>query len=203
MTDALHPDASNVLTLWFGSDTLDEPIAPALQKRWFVPDAGFDKEITERFGALIDEAAAGRLSAWEGTARGALALVLLLDQFTRNVHRESARAFEADPVARAVAGRAIASGFDRAVPFDARTFFYLPFEHAEDLALQDRSVALFDALASEATPDRAESAAMLRSYADKHRAVIARFGRFPHRNKVLGRANTEEETEFLKSGRGF
>lgn len=203
MTDALHPDASAVLTLWFGSDALDGPVDPALQKRWFVPDPAFDREIADRFGTLIDEAAAGRLGAWESTPRGALAVVILLDQFTRNVHRESPRAFEADPVARAVADRAIASGFDRAVPLDARSFFYLPFEHAEELALQDRSVALFGALASEAGPGREEWAASLRGYADKHRAVVARFGRFPHRNEVLGRESSAEEIEFLKSGRGF
>ncbi|MDO9019810.1 MAG: DUF924 family protein [Deltaproteobacteria bacterium] len=203
MTTELHPDASAVLTTWFGRVAIVEPIEPAVQRRWFVADAAFDEQLRERFGALIDEAAGGALRAWEESARGALALVLLLDQFTRNVHRESGRAFAADPVARGVAERALARGFDRAVPFSARAFFYLPFEHGETLALQDRSVALFDALAAEASPEHAQGARELCSYAEKHRAVIARFGRFPHRNKVLGRESTAEEVEFLKAGRGF
>ena len=203
MTTELHPDASAVLSTWFGSDAIVEPIEPAMQRRWFVADPAFDEEIRARFGALIDEASGEGLRAWEESARGALALVLLLDQFTRNVHRESARAFVADPVARGVAERAIARGFDRAVPFAARAFFYLPFEHGETLALQDRSVALFDALAASASPEQAKGARELCSYAEKHRAVIARFGRFPHRNVVLGRASTAEESAFLEGGRGF
>lgn len=203
MTTELHPDASAVLTTWFGSDAIVEPIDPAIQRRWFVPDPAFDEEIRARFGALIEEASGEGLRAWEESARGALALVLLLDQFTRNVHRESGRAFVADPVARGVAERAVARGFDRAVPFAARAFFYLPFEHGETLALQDRSVALFDALAAAASPEQAKGAQELCTYAEKHRAVIARFGRFPHRNKVLGRESTAEEEEFLKAGRGF
>lgn len=203
MTTELHPDASAVLTTWFGSDAIVEPIEPAFRRRWFVPDPAFDEEIRARFGGLIEEASGGGLRAWEESPRGALALVLLLDQFTRNVHRESARAFAADPVARGVAERALARGFDRAVPFAARAFFYLPFEHGETLAQQDRSVALFDALAAEASPEQAAGARELCDYAQKHRAVIARFGRFPHRNKVLGRESTAEEEEFLKGGRGF
>ena len=203
MSTEIDAEASAVLTTWFGSDTLDGPIAPELQRRWFAVDPAFDRELGERFGALVESAAAGRLLSWEDSARGALALVLLLDQFTRNVYRGSAQAFAADPIARSVAERAIARGFDRAVSFSPRGFFYLPFEHAEELALQDRSVALFQALAAEAPPSLTKSAEELLSYAEKHRAVIARFGRFPHRNEVLGRESSAEEREFLKAGRGF
>jgi len=203
MSTEIAPEASAVLTTWFGSDTLDGPIAPELRRRWFAVDPDFDRELAERFGALVESASAARLRSWEDGARGALALVLLLDQFTRNVYRGSARAFAADPIARGVAERAIARGFDRAVPFSPRGFFYLPFEHAEQLALQDRSVALFQALAAEAPASMKEGAGELLSYAEKHRAVIARFGRFPHRNEVLGRESSAEEVEFLKAGRGF
>ena len=203
MSTALPPDAASVLTTWFGHEALDAPVDAAHQQRWFTTDPAFDRELAERFGALIDAASASELSAWEESARGALALVLLLDQFTRNVHRDQARAFVADPVARGVAERAIARGFDRALPFFPRSFVYLPFEHGETLALQDRAVALFAALAADAPSALAESAAGLCRYAEKHRAVIARFGRFPHRNAVLGRVSTAEETEFLQGGRGF
>jgi uncharacterized protein (DUF924 family) len=203
MSTEIDPEASAVLSTWFGSDTLDGPIDPEIRKRWFAVDPAFDRELRERFGALVEAASAGRLQAWEESARGALALVLLLDQFTRNVYRDSARAFAADPIARGVAERAIARGFDRAVSFSARAFFYLPFEHAEELALQDRSVALFHTLAAEAPASMAKAAEEMSSYAEKHRAVIARFGRFPHRNEVLGRESSPEEREFLKAGRGF
>lgn len=203
MTADLPPDAANVLTTWFGHEALDAPVDAARQKRWFVSDPAFDRELAERFGPLIEAAADGRLAAWEASARGALALVLLLDQFTRNVFRDQARAFEADPVARGVADRAIARGFDRTLPFFPRSFVYLPFEHAEALALQDRAVDLFRQLAADAPPALAESAAGLVGYAERHRAVIARFGRFPHRNVVLGRASTAEESAFLEGGRGF
>jgi uncharacterized protein (DUF924 family) len=203
MTDALPPDAASVLTTWFGHEALDAPIDPALRKRWFAPDPAFDRELAERYGALIDEASANKLAAWEETPRGALALVLLLDQFTRNVFRDQARAFAADPIARGVADRAIARGFDRALPFSPRSFMYLPFEHGETLALQERSVALFHGLAQDAPPALAAFTAELSGYAEKHRAVVARFGRFPHRNAALGRESTPEEQEFLKGGRGF
>ena len=203
MTTALPTDAASALTTWFGHEAIDAPVDVAHRKRWFASDPAFDRELAGRFGALIDAASAGELTAWEESARGALALVLLLDQFTRNVHRDQARAFVADPVARSVAERAIARGFDRALPFFPRSFMYLPFEHGETLALQDRAVALFQGLATDAPAALAEAAAGLCHYAEQHRAVIARFGRFPHRNAVLGRESTPEETEFLKGGRGF
>lgn len=203
MSEALPPDAAKVLTVWFGHEALDAPVDADHQKRWFATDPAFDRELAERFGALIDDASANRLVAWEETARGALALVLLLDQFTRNVHRDQAKAFVADPIARGVADRAIARGFDRALPFYPRSFMYLPFEHGETLALQERAVALFHGLAHDAPPALAGAAAGLSGYAEKHRAVIARFGRFPHRNAVLGRESTAEEQDFLQGGRGF
>lgn len=203
MSHAIDPDAAAVLATWFGSATLDEPVPPALQRRWFASDPAFDRELAARFGELILAASANRLFAWEETPREALALVILLDQFTRNVYRDSARAFVADPIARGIVDRALARGHDRALPWMTRSFFYLPFEHAEELAVQDRAVALFHALAADAPPELAGNAADLSKYAESHRAVIARFGRFPHRNAVLGRESTPDEVEFLRSGRGF
>jgi uncharacterized protein (DUF924 family) len=161
-------------------------------KRWFVQEPAFDTEIRERFLATHKAAAAGRLSGWEDTAEGALALLLVLDQFPRNMFRGSARAFSTDPLALATTLRAIERGFDRAIPMPERNFFYLPFEHSENLADQERGVAL-----TEATGD-AEAV----KWAKVHLDVIRRFGRFPHRNAALGRVSTPEEIAFLEGG-GF
>jgi uncharacterized protein (DUF924 family) len=161
-------------------------------KKWFSKDEAFDAEISERFRAAYDAAAQGALSDWEATPEGALALVLVLDQFPRNMFRNDAQAFAADPVARGVADRALARGFDRGIPPAERPFLYLPFEHSESMADQDRCCALFRELGD------AES---LR-WAELHADIIRRFGRFPHRNAVLGRTTTPDERAFLDSG-GF
>jgi uncharacterized protein (DUF924 family) len=160
-------------------------------KRWFEKDAALDDDIRRRFLSLHETAAAGKLTEWEQSAEGALALLILLDQFPRNMFRGQTRAFATDPLARAVAGRAILNGFDGAFP-DMRTFFYLPFEHSEDLADQERSVAL----------QKAAGDADGRKWAEIHADVIRRFGRFPHRNAVLGRVSTPKEQAFLDRG-GF
>lgn len=155
-----------------------------------------DADIRERFGALHDEAAAGHLSAWEDDAAAALALVLVTDQFPRNIWRHSAHAFATDEMARNVADRAIARGFDQATEPDLRGFFYLPFEHHEDPASQARSMMLFEKLAADGGGDEGLKWARL------HQDLIARFGRFPHRNTVMGRISTPEETAYLAEG-GF
>jgi uncharacterized protein (DUF924 family) len=160
--------------------------------KWFKKDATFDAEIKARFLESCEAAATGQLSHWEATPEGALALLILLDQFPRNIFRGSARAFAADPLARAVADRAIGRGFDQRIPASERQFFYLPFEHSEDLADQERAVALV----------RAMGDADLLKWAELHADIIRRFDRFPHRNAVLGRITTPEEQAFLDGG-GF
>jgi uncharacterized protein (DUF924 family) len=160
--------------------------------KWFEKDTAFDADIGTRFLATYEAAAAGHLVAWEATPDGALALLIVLDQFPRNMFRGNARTFAADPLARAVADRAIARGFDQQFPPAERTFFYLPFEHSEDTADQDRCVGLF----------RAAGDADMLKWAELHADIIRRFGRFPHRNVVLGREMTEEEQAFLYGG-GF
>ncbi len=200
---SLPPEASSLLAFWFGTADVTGPIDAANMGRWFRTDAAFDAACKEGFGALADRAARGELTDWEASAPGALARVLLLDQLPRNLYRDDARTFATDPAAVVVAERALAKGFDREVSTLARMFFYLPFEHAEDIAHQDRSVALAERAAAEAPPALATLSASLVDYAVKHRAVVARFGRFPHRNAVLGRASTDDEREFLASGRGF
>jgi uncharacterized protein (DUF924 family) len=160
-------------------------------QKWFGKDAGFDREIEARFLAA-HEAPAGRLADWEATPEGALALLILLDQFPRNMFRGSARAFATDPLARAVADRAIAHGFEEIAAPAERMFFHLPFEHSENLADQERSLAL-SRRAGGGTADK---------YAEIHADIIRRFGRFPHRNAMLGRATRAEEQAFLDAG-GF
>ena len=165
-------------------------------KRWFAADAAFDAAIRDGFAALHERAAAGRLAAWEEDASGALALILVTDQFPRNLYRHSAHAFATDELARNVADRALGRGFDRATEPMLRKFFYLPFEHHEDIASQARAVALFEKLAAET----GETDNL--NWAKLHRDLIVRFGRFPHRNAVLGRLSTPEEAAYLTEG-GF
>lgn len=161
-------------------------------EKWFTADAGFDAEIAERFGALHKAAAAGRCDEWAETAPGALALIIVLDQFSRNIHRDSAEAFACDAKALGLAEEALERGFDQQVEKSLRGFFYMPFMHAEDRAAQARSVALFEALGGEEGL----------KYAEIHADIIARFGRFPHRNRALGRPMLAEEQEYLDQG-GF
>ena len=161
-------------------------------EKWFKKDGAFDDDIRAHFLETYDAAAAGMLSGWELTAEGALALTIVLDQFPRNMFRGDARTYAADPQARTVAERALERGFDQMVPHSDRQFFYLPFEHSEAMADQERCCALF----------AANGDADLLKWAQLHADIIRRFGRFPHRNGLLGRATTAEEQAFLDGG-GF
>lgn len=160
--------------------------------KWFAKDEAFDAEIRSRFLTTHEAAAAGRLDDWEATADGAYALLILLDQFPRNLFRGSRQAFATDVIALGVAERAIAKGFDRAFEPPERRFLYMPFMHAEDLKHQERCVALC------AASDDTEGV----KHAAAHRDIIRNFGRFPHRNPVLGRPTTPDEQAFLDEG-GF
>jgi len=161
-------------------------------QKWFAKDDAFDRTIRARFLSVHEAAARGALAAWEDAPLSALALVILCDQFPRNIFRGSARAFATDPLALAVADRAIARGFDQSTEEALRLFFYMPFMHSEVLAEQERCVQLFAAFGD----------AELSKYADEHREVIAKFGRFPHRNRILARATSPAEQAFLDGG-GF
>jgi uncharacterized protein (DUF924 family) len=161
-------------------------------ERWFEPDARLDAEIAQRFSPLWQAAARGSLAHWEATPDGALALVIVLDQFPRNMFRERPNAYETDALARAVADRAIARAFDLWVSPALRQFFYLPFMHSEALADQERCIGLAQTLGDDE----------FAKYAHGHADIIRRFGRFPHRNAVLGRETTPEERAFLDAG-GF
>ena len=160
--------------------------------KWFSGGSDFDREIADRFAGLWRDAASGACDPWAETADGALALVLVLDQFSRNLHRGSAEAFSQDGKALAIAQTALGSGFDRAYPFPARSFFYIPFMHSEDMSDQERCVDLF----------RRAGQRDQYVFALEHMDIVRRFSRFPHRNAVLGRETTPEEAAFLKDG-GF
>jgi uncharacterized protein (DUF924 family) len=178
----MDPRARAILDFWFSESVI-------AGEQWFKSDPAFDRAIQDQFGMDVEKAADGHYDHWLNAAETALALLILLDQFPRNLFRGSARAFASDKKAQAVAAAAIARGFDQQVPPQRRMFFYMPFEHAEDLALQQRSVALIAPLA-----DVIPGAGY---YAERHLALIRDFGRFPHRNKVLGRDSTEAELEYL------
>lgn len=165
-------------------------------KSWFSHDRALDAEILARFQPLHLAASRGELMDWAGTASGALALLIVVDQFPRNMWRGSAHAFATDALARAVAGAAIAKGFDLEVDPQLRPFFYLPFEHSERIEDQDRAVGLCQALRDAAGDEDTLKWALL------HRDIVARFGRFPHRNRAFGRETTPEEQAFLDGG-GF
>lgn len=169
----------DVLEFWF---------SPRVRPKWFIRSDDLDREISETFGELHARAASGALDGWAATPRGALALVILLDQMPRNMFRGTSEAFATDPQARAVTRAALASEFDHDLSQEERLFLYLPLEHSEDLADQERCVELMRQL--DDTPTWLD-------YAIQHRDIIARFGRFPHRNGVLGRDSTPEECEFL------
>lgn len=160
--------------------------------KWFTKDEHFDAEIRQRFMLLWEKAAGGELDHWQNSVQGTLALLLVLDQFPRNMFRNNARAFSTDAKARLVAKSTIERGFDQHIAPDLRAFVYLPFEHSEDLQDQKYSMMLFQALGDEN---------YLR-YAQIHQDIIEQFGRFPHRNKVLGRKSTPAEQAFLDNG-GF
>lgn len=184
--DSLTQD---VLDFWFGAP--GTPEHGATRDVWFRKDPAFDAVIAARFGEAVGIALAGGYGGWCATASGALARVLLLDQFTRNMFRDTPRAFAGDARALATAQDAVVRNLDRELDPYGRWFLYMPFEHAEDVAMQHRSLELFGALSTE-MGDPA-----LLEWARKHAEVIFRFGRYPHRNAILGRASTPEETAFL------
>jgi uncharacterized protein (DUF924 family) len=188
--------ADEILRFWFGAGDA------AARKRWFTPDPAFDEEIRRGFAADAERAARGELDAWASDPRSALALVILLDQFPRNVHRGTELAFAQDERALRVTRAAIAAGHDRALSPVERAMFYMPLMHSEDREVQRQSLAVFRALADDAVragtpPEVLDYVRMAQEFAGKHAVIIERFGRYPHRNAVLGRTSTGDEVEFL------
>jgi len=193
-------EASEVLEYWFGTDTGsdDAQVAQQQSARWWGKERGTDDTIRARFSKQRQAAVAGELDHWLVSAQGRLALILLVDQFSRNLFRNDAAAFAEDARALHWCVAGIALGADHALRPIQRVFFYLPLEHSESLADQQRSVALYEGLVAEVPESQRQPFASYADFARRHRDIIVRFGRFPHRNAVLNRSSTPEELAFLQ-----
>lgn len=201
----MDPRVDDVLVTWFGIDPIPSPDIVA---RWYRKDPGFDAELRARFFELYEEARRGELAAWRTHAHSAMALLVTLDQFPRNFFRDSPEAFATDAIALGLARDLLSSGRARELTYHQRAVAMLPFQHAEDRAAQAEGVAGYEALLAEATAASSPSAVIstltqMVDYSRRHQVIVDRFGRFPHRNKVLGRDSTPEETEFLKQPGSF
>jgi len=194
---SLPPDAQAILDFWFGAPGTDD--FGRQRKFWFIKREETDAQLRSAFGEQVECALDGGLTAWDATPRGTLARILLLDQFARNIHRGTPRAFAGDAAALKAAKHLVESGEDSRLIPGERIFVYLPFEHAEDIGEQRMALRLFRALDTE----QAGFESTL-DYAERHHAVIERFGRFPHRNAILGRTSTPDELDYLATpGSGF
>ena len=203
MTDALDAPRRAVLDFWLGDGVVSGWPGADLGKRWFGSDAALDRDIERRFGLLVRQAIDGGLVEWEAAPLPRLALVILLDQFTRNVFRGSAQAFAGDARSVQLVLASLHDGSDAQLPWVGRVFLYMPLMHTEDVEMQQRCVQRFEALQREAPAELHEKIGSNLRFAKSHREIIERFGRFPHRNAVLGRASSAEELAFLQHGPRF
>jgi uncharacterized protein (DUF924 family) len=194
-----HSESTEVLHFWFGEDC-NNPDWTEDNRRWYSGGGDFDCIIRERFARRVEQALAGDLVNWERSPGASMALIILLDQFTRNIFRGSPRAFEGDERARSMLKAALIRGFDHSLSYKERCFIYMPLEHSESLADQQRCVELFEALLSEAPAAYHANIGSSLNFAIKHRDIIREFGRFPHRNETLGRMATPEEIRYLADG---
>ena len=211
MTASLNPQS--VLDFWLGDGLTHGWPTQDLGKRWFGGGAALDEEIKTRFGAQVMQALEGELNDWADVSStpaqparpplGRLALIILLDQFTRNVFRGSGQAFAGDTLAQQLVLQTLADGADLQLPWVGRVFMYMPLMHAENLALQNECVTRFGQLVADAPPALKEQLQGNLDFARQHRAIIEQFGRFPYRNAALGRASTPEEQVFLTTGQRF
>jgi uncharacterized protein (DUF924 family) len=195
----LTETAESIREFWFGSDADDAAVAAQKSKLWWAKSDAADIEIRTRFQTSTLAAANSALDAWSATPSGILALILLTDQFPRNMYRGRPESFSFDPIALHWSLHALESGFAALLRPIERVFLYLPLEHAESLTLQDRAVHLYENLLDDAPTEQQSTFSGFINFAMRHRDVIARFGRFPHRNAILGRSSTEEEIAFLKT----
>ena len=193
--DQLRIDA--IIAFWFREQELSAPQIDQRLDIWFGSDAAFDHEVKEEFAGDVQAASEGKLDHWANEPRGRLALILLLDQFRRNIYRNRPEAFEKDKVALKLCVEGAMEKKDRGLTPIQRAFFYMPLQHAESRKVQAKSVELFSKLANAVTPTYQETFLTMAQFAELHRDIIEQFGRFPHRNKQLGRENTPEEEEFL------
>ena len=188
----------DVLDFWFGEINELGCSSPEHRKRWWTKSDAFDRAIKSHFLHEYEAVVAGERETWRNTARGTLAYIIVLDQFSRNMFRGTPEMFAADELAREACREGLDAGFDSELPFDERVFFYLPLEHSEEIADHHRCIELFDGLVDRCPEPLGGDAKNYLDYAQGHKAIVERFGRYPHRNETVGRASTPEETEFLK-----
>jgi len=188
----------HILDFWFGPVGTTPSIVARQRKLWFGKSAANDQAVTDQFANTLVTATAGQLDHWANTPRGRLALLVVFDQFPHHIHRDQPQAFATDPQALALSLEALKAGEDAQLAPIERVFLYLPLEHAESNGMQDRSVSLYEKLAHESTTDERALFEDFLNHARRHRDVVARFGRFPHRNAILGRPSSDDELEFLK-----
>ena len=190
-----------ILDFWFSAAELDAPQIDSRMERWFSTDPAGDQRIREEFSGLLEEALQGRLDHWAATTEGRLALILLLDQFCRNIHRGTARAFAGDKRALKLCVEGSMNNEYRSLSPIQRVFFFMPLQHAESPGVQDKSVRIYNALAEGVSGTLRETFLTFAQFAELHRDIVEQFGRFPHRNRHLGRSNTPEEEAYLAAGR--
>lgn len=188
-----------ILDFWFSATELDAPQIDSRMERWFGTDPALDRRIREEFSGLVDEALRGKLDHWAATSEGRLALILLLDQFCRNINRGSAAAFAGDKRALKLCIEGTMNNAYRDLSAIQRVFFFMPLQHAESAGVQDKSVRIYNALAEGVSDTLRETFLTFAEFAELHRDIVARFGRFPHRNRHLGRSNTAEEDAYLSA----
>ncbi len=193
----------NILTFWFREHALSAPQIDRRMDVWFGEDETFDREIIEQFSDDVEKASNGELDHWATQPRGRLALILLLDQFRRNIYRGTADAFSKDRLALKLCVEGAMEKKDEGLTAIQRVFFYMPLQHAESRKVQSKSVALFNRLAEAVSPTYRETFLTIAQFAELHHDIIDQFGRFPHRNSLLGRENTEAENEYLSDAPDF
>ncbi len=190
-------DIQRVLDFWFSDSELDSPQLDSRMDRWFGASDALDDRIRREFGTLLENATTGQLDDWTETPKGRLALIILLDQFCRNVYRGTAQAFTHDKKALKIAIEGTMAGDHKQLNAVERMFFFMPLQHAESLKIQEKSVSIFNALAETVPGTLHETFLTAAQFAELHRDIVAEFGRFPHRNAVLGRKNSSAETAYL------
>ena len=197
MTDEDQSRIDEILSFWFKEQALSAPQIDRRMDIWFGEDAVFDLDVEKEFADDVNRASKGELDRWAAEPRGRLALIILLDQFRRNIYRNTAKAFSHDKIALKLCVEGAMEKADRSLTPIQRVFFYMPLQHAESPKVQAKSVALFDKLAESVSPTLRETFMTVAQFAELHKDIVDQFGRFPHRNKLLGRANTPEEDEYL------
>ena len=196
----VNPDIRRVLDFWFQPGTMDQPTIDSRMDRWFTADAVTDAVLRNEFGPLVEQASKGQLDAWAATPEGRLALILMLDQFRRSIFRGTPKAFSRDPHALKLCVEGAMKGDYKTLNPFQQAFYFMPLQHAESLKIQERSVKIYEGLVTGVSDTLKATFATFAQFAELHHDIVESFGRFPHRNKTLGRANTAEEQEYLGSG---